>query len=285
MYKEAIKQFKNQLNTFSLLKDSSWLTFLEEHSELLFILPQVLIILMGMAFISITYMAYYQWYLREQKEQQLKRLKAYVNPHFISNSLNAIEYLINYDKKKEASRALVHFARFYRLLLNNFQLSENNLHNELTQIKHFLALQQLRFRGKFNYFLEVDPAINLKAVLIPTMLLQPYLENAIWYGLKPKKSTGNLLISLKKERNHLICEITDDGIGRAAALVLQDKSVLKQLRTDKQFTKERLIAPKLKKGVEVEMEDLFDLDQKPIGTKVIIRLQLSTQKLTKKQAL
>jgi tetratricopeptide (TPR) repeat protein len=140
--------------------------------------------------------------LQRQQNKRLKAemeaLRAQINPHFISNSLNAIESLVNLGNTKAASKYLVHFSRLSRQILTGSRASMTSLSSELKTLDHFLALEQLRFRDKLTYKIKLDDSINGDQVEVPAMILQPYAENSIWHGIKPKPDGGHVQVDVKK---------------------------------------------------------------------------------------
>jgi len=205
---------------------------------------------------------------------KMEALRAQINPHFIANSLNAIESLVNLNKRKEASKYLVHFSRLSRRILNGSREAFISLAEELETLEHFLALEQLRFRDKLDYRIELSEQVNTKLIEVPAMIMQPYVENAIWHGIKPKTDTGFLKISIEKNIKHLICVIEDNGIGRAKSKALKENSVLKHKSQGMRISEERLEALGKMKGAKIKIIDLTDNKGMAIGTKVILRFPL-----------
>ncbi len=151
-----------------------------------------------------------------QMELELKSIYAQINPHFIFNSLNAALLMVSKNNMDEAYR---HISKFSRLLRSYIRSSRNriiSLEEESTNLRNYIELQQVRFDGRFSYEIIASPGINLTEVNIPSLLLQPFVENAINHGLLPKKGNGNLKISfhLPAGENTLYCDIEDDGVGR-----------------------------------------------------------------------
>ena len=218
-----------------------------------------------------------QWQQQKRLKAKMEALRAQINPHFISNSLNAIESLVNLDQREAAAKYLIHFSRLARKILNNSRNPVTTLTDELQTLKHFLALEQLRFRDKLFFEINVDQSINSDLVEIPAMIMQPYLENAIWHGIKPKNGPGLLQIKVDKIGKSLTCIIEDDGIGRAKAAELKAASVLKQKSVGTKITEERLKLSKVK-GAKVEMIDLYNEKGEPRGTRVLIRLPYKLKK-------
>lgn len=220
--------------------------------------------------------------LQQQQKRRLRArmeaLRAQINPHFISNSLNAIESLVNLDQKEAASKYLVHFSRLSRRILNSSREANTSLAGELETLKHFLALEQLRFRDKLSYSIEVEDGINPHLLEVPSMIMQPYVENAIWHGLKPKPTPGSLKVYVRQENKRLVCSIEDDGIGRDKSRELKEKSVLKRKSLGMQITEERLRANQKVRSGNVEIIDLKDAEGNALGTRVVLYLPLKTRK-------
>lgn len=212
---------------------------------------------------------------------QMEALRAQINPHFISNSLNAIENLVNMDQKEAAAKYLIHFSRLSRRILNGSREATTTLADELQTLEHFLALEQLRFRDKLNYEVQVSPGLNPGLVKIPAMILQPYVENAIWHGIKPKSGPGLLKVNVERVGKELVCTIEDDGIGRKKAGELKAASVLKQKSMGMKITQERIQIMGKVKGSQVQLQDLYDTQGQAMGTRVVIRLPFKLKKTPK----
>lgn len=148
-------------------------------------------------------------------ELELKAVYSQINPHFIYNTLNSALLLIHNGKIEEA---YTHVSKFSRLLRAYVRSSRNKyitVGEEVANLKNYIELQQARFRNKFLYKIEIDEDSPVKNVKIPSLLLQPFVENAINHGLTPKEGTGNLVIRfIESSENELTCIIEDDGIGR-----------------------------------------------------------------------
>ena len=145
---------------------------------------------------------------QKRLEARMEALRAQINPHFISNSLNAIESLVNLDKRKEAAKYIIHFSRLTRQILNGSREPLTTLDKELKTLEHFLALEQLRFRDKLNYEIELAEDLNPSMIRLPALILQPYIENAIWHGSKAQTIplvSYYLYPSQRKEPRQLKC--------------------------------------------------------------------------------
>ncbi|WP_321288643.1 histidine kinase [uncultured Sunxiuqinia sp.] len=149
------------------------------------------------------------------RETELKAIKAQMNPHFLFNSLNSIQNLINQQNIEAAN---LYLSRFARLLHAVLQYSENEfvpLADEIETLSLYVQLEKLRFNFEFN--LMVDPEIDIYNTFVPPLLFQPFIENAILHGLQQKEGDKNLTINIEERKSQLICMIADNGVGRTAA--------------------------------------------------------------------
>ena len=154
---------------------------------------------------------------KEIAESKLTALQAQMNPHFIFNSLNSINWYILKNKQAEASLYLTKFSKLVRLILDNSRDLSIPLDRELEALRLYLDLEAMRFDHKFEFEIQTDDEIDLEEVMIPPLILQPFVENAIWHGLMHKEDRGHLLIQIYPENGHLKCIVQDNGIGRRAA--------------------------------------------------------------------
>lgn len=200
---------------------------------------------------------------------EMKALKAQMNPHFLFNSLNSIKSLILKTKEKEASEYLSKFSTLLRSILNNSEKQKIRLNEEIEALKLYTDLEALRFASDFNYQIQMDKTIDSSFIRIPPLLLQPFVENAIWHGLLPKTS-GNpkLNINIIRKEDFLFFEIEDNGVGRKKAATLPKQENEKSMGID--ITKRRIQL--LHEENDIEIIDLVDHQQKALGTKVVIKL-------------
>lgn len=206
-------------------------------------------------------------------ELELQALQAQMNPHFVFNSLSAIQYFIAANEKRQADHYLSKFAMLMRQFLESSKSRYLNLHQELHLIKLYIELEQMRFPDRFQCEIEVASDINPYTTLIPTMLLQPFVENAINHGLFHKMKNGKLSLNIVKNENQaLICRLEDNGIGRAGAKGIQQKTGKTYRSRSTQITNERLHALRVIEGYDVNIEviDLTHADGSAAGTRVII---------------
>ena len=149
---------------------------------------------------------------------QLTALRAQMNPHFIFNALNSIQQFILQGNADEANRYLACFSKLQRDILHHCDQHLITLEKEIEMLQLYLQLEQLRFQGDFDFSIEVNDDIDANEIRIPPMLLQPFVENAIWHGLMPVKEQRQVQISFRSEGDDiLLCVVQDNGIGRAAA--------------------------------------------------------------------
>lgn len=146
-------------------------------------------------------------------QSEIKALRAQMNPHFVFNSLNSIQHFIFSNKKEEANEYLSEFSRLIRMILDNSQNNFITVAEEIEFLTVYLKLEQLRLQHKFNFYFECQADQQIQELLLPSMLLQPFIENAIIHGIAPKKGSAEICISFKLKENGFQCTIEDDGIG------------------------------------------------------------------------
>ena len=147
-------------------------------------------------------------------ELETKMLRSQMNPHFIFNSLNSIQKYIWENKEEDAAEYLANFAKLIRAILENSRKENVTLKEEMDVMKLYVDLEHRRSNGGFDYTIKADPNLFEKNIMIPPLIMQPFIENAIWHGLNKKDEKGNLLIKVFEEDAKLICVVDDDGVGR-----------------------------------------------------------------------
>ncbi|MCL5244280.1 histidine kinase [Cellulophaga sp. 20_2_10] len=200
-------------------------------------------------------------------EQSLLRVQ--MNPHFIFNTLAAIQ---NVTLDQDPIKSSNYIAKFSKLIRQNFDYvrkEEITLEQEISMIGNYIETQQLRFHNSFVYQLDLATDQDIKSLKVPPMLLQPFLENAIEYGLKDKKSGGVLTLQIFKENNALCFVVTDNGIGRSHQAKEQKKST--ELHATDIFI-ERLKLRKKGEEKTFKIEDLYNLERQAVGTKVSFKI-------------
>ena len=215
---------------------------------------------------------------RRFDQMKLQALRAQMNPHFIFNSLNSIQHFINSNEKREANRYLSKFAKLMRLTLDNSKKQGVSLTAELNALTLYLELEKLRFEDKFIFEIEVENDVEQDSTIIPSMLIQPYIENAILHGFNKLNRLGEIQIHIKKEQNHIVCSITDNGIGRDASRALQLKSQIKRNHQSAglTLTSERLSTfnEYYKEQLKVDISDLKNELNEPTGTLVVLSIPI-----------
>ncbi|WP_020537468.1 sensor histidine kinase [Lewinella cohaerens] len=240
---------------------------------------QLMIGLTALLTVGVLFVIFLQRLQNHRLKAEMAALRAQINPHFISNSLNAIEHLVNKGEARKASKYLVHFSRLTRQILNGSANNIISLAQELKTLKHFLALEQLRFSDKLTFNIEYDPNIPTEDIATPALILQPYLENAILHGIKPKPEGGHINLWVRQEEKVLKFVIEDNGIGREAARKQKEASVLQQQKSmGMDITQQRLKSLGRVKGPALQIEDLYHDNGVAAGTRVTLRLPLKLLK-------
>lgn len=203
----------------------------------------------------------------------LKSLRSQMNPHFIFNALNSVNHFVAQQDERTANKFLSEFSQLMRLVLENSQEDFIPLYKEQEILTLYLKLEHYRFRDKFDYEINIDENIAAESVEVPPMLIQPYIENAVWHGLRYKESKGKLVLNISQNDGFLVVEITDDGIGRKKSAELKTTNQRKHNSTGLKNIQERLliINKVYKTNYRVNIDDLVDGS----GTRVCIYLPLT----------
>ncbi len=212
---------------------------------------------------------------QKQKANQLlvlKSLRSQMNPHFIFNSLNSVNSFISKQDERSANKYLAEFSKLMREVLECSQQDFISLSKEIEILRLYLNLEHFRFNSHFDFSFEIDPAIQTEEFQIPPMLLQPFIENAIWHGLRYKKEKGQLDVSFKQKENHIEIVISDNGIGRENSKKTKTLNQMKMKSTGIANAKNRLeiINDVFKKNLEISIEDM----DKQSGEGTIVQLKL-----------
>lgn len=211
------------------------------------------------------------------KELEVQALRSQMNPHFIFNCLNAINRFILSHETEAASDYLTKFSRLMRMIMNHSRHSLITLAEEVEILELYLGMEVLRFKNAFDYRIVVEEDIDTDYVRIPPLLLQPFVENAIWHGLMHKEERGELFIGMRTEGDTLICTIRDNGIGRKRAAALKSKSAEKHKSMGLQITAERLalLTGAGEAGHFFHIEDLYDPSGNAAGTMVVLTIKIA----------
>jgi ligand-binding sensor domain-containing protein/anti-sigma regulatory factor (Ser/Thr protein kinase) len=203
-------------------------------------------------------------------------LSKQMNPHFIFNSLNSIQYYILKNDKISSNKYLTKFANLMRIILDNSQHQTIPIKDELSALSLYIELESLRFEDKFEYSIVVDEKIDTTYFCIPPLLIQPYVENAIWHGLMHKVDKGILKIEMQLDEKIIVCTIEDNGIGRDKANEIRKSQNRKYESKGTNITGDRLRLINTLNNIKMDVHyfDLHDTDGKPCGTKVMISFPL-----------
>jgi LytS/YehU family sensor histidine kinase len=210
----------------------------------------------------------------QASELEMQALRAQMNPHFIFNSLNSINRFILQNNKAQASEYLTKFSKLVRMILQNSQASLISLESELESLELYLEIEALRFDYHFAYKISAPKDMDIEMLKVPPLIIQPYVENAIWHGLMHKDEKGQLDIEVSQEDNYLSIKITDDGIGRKQSAALASKSATKHKSMGLRITADRIAMLQNSNGTEspVTINDLVNADGSAAGTEVIIKM-------------
>lgn len=207
------------------------------------------------------------------REMEIKALKAQMNPHFIHNALNSIQSLIINNKGNEASHYISKFARLLRQVLENADAHLITLDKELYSLQLYVDLEMLRMNTVIAYEEHIDENIVASQIKIPPLILQPFVENALWHGLSNKQGEKKIILSIKEEEGWIICTITDNGIGRKQAAVAGSVFPEGSFSKAVHITTERLADFNQSPGtVPVSFIDLTE-EGRAAGTTVIVRIK------------
>jgi len=210
-------------------------------------------------------------------ETEMTALRAQMNPHFIFNCLNSIKLYTIENDSATASEYLTKFSQLIRLVLENSRSEKVTLEKEIETLKLYIEMEAMRFKNKVRYCVKIDKNIDAAYIEIPPLLIQPYVENAIWHGLMHKKEGGLVNIHIAIEDEHLLhVEISDNGVGRAMAEEYKSKSVTKQKSFGLKMTSERIdvINQLYQTNTSVKIIDEKDASNNACGTKVIIKIPI-----------
>jgi two-component system LytT family sensor kinase len=213
---------------------------------------------------------------RKISEVTQANLRQQMNPHFIFNTLNSIQYYMYQHDKLATNNYLTKFSSLMRKVLENSQHTSVPLRDELDALNLYLELEMIRFKDKFDYKIEVDEEIDILLYKVPTMLIQPYVENSICHGLMPGESKGSLKIDLSLENDYISCTIEDNGIGREAAQEKKRKSENNHNSLGTQIVTSRLDLVNALYGTSLKTiyTDLKNENSEPMGTRVEIQIPI-----------
>ncbi|MBP6698625.1 MAG: histidine kinase [Flavobacteriales bacterium] len=207
---------------------------------------------------------------KEAAHLETQALRSQMNPHFIFNALNSINAFVQKNEPDKAAAFLSRFARLMRLVLENSRQSEVPLKDDLEALDNYLHLERARSGEKFDYTILVDPTIDQDEVHVPPLVIQPFVENAIWHGMAGKEEKGHITLSVQRRGSELVMAIEDDGVGRHAPKVTSQETTQKKTSLATTITKARLDLVQKQKGKPAGFK-YIDLPQ---GTRVELSLPI-----------
>ena len=205
-------------------------------------------------------------------------LRQQMNPHFIFNTLNSIQYYMYQHDKLATNNYLTKFSSLMRKVLENSQHTAVPLRDELDALNLYLELEKIRFKDKFDYNINIDEEIDAILYKVPTMLIQPYVENSICHGLMPSEGKGMVKIDLELKKDYISCVIEDNGIGRQAANEKKTGSEKNHNSLGTQIVSSRLDLVNTLYGTSLKTiyTDLKNENGESEGTRVEIHIPLLT---------
>jgi len=202
-------------------------------------------------------------------ETEMKALKAQMNPHFLFNSMNSIKGLILKQEARKASEYLTKFSVLLRGILSNSEKRYILLATELETLRLYIELEALRFTREIDYQIEYSSDIDVDFISVPPLVIQPFVENAIWHGLLPKKEGKNILqIKIERDGDFILCTIEDNGVGRSSTAQAKNLTAHKSMGIGITRKRIELIHPEN----AVQIIDLKNEAGQRIGTRVILRI-------------
>ena len=207
-------------------------------------------------------------------ELEAKALRAQMNPHFIFNCMNSIKSLIQQNENEKSVTYLTTFSKLIRNLFNSADKKDISLYDEIETCKLYLQLEAMRFDTKFSFAVHADENIDLKSVQVPALIIQPFIENAIWHGITPHNSGGHVSLNVFRKDGVIEIVIDDDGIGREASSQNKSASGLAHQSKGVNLTQTRLELNNLlqQRQAKLEVIDKKDEDGIATGTTVIIKI-------------
>ena len=231
----------------------------------------------GLVLISFLVFFMYRYIKQQQLNNNLlalRTLRSQMNPHFIFNALNSVNSFIATNDERTANRYLSDFSKLMRSVLENSEEDFIPLSKEIELLKLYTKLEHFRFQDKFDYSFNVDSSVAVDDYVIPPMLLQPYVENAVWHGLRYVEEKGDLFISIRQNDDVLKITIEDNGIGRERSKALKTVNQNKQVSKGMGNIEKRvsILNTMYQDKIGVSVEDL----KHNSGTRVTVTLKKST---------
>lgn len=212
---------------------------------------------------------------KELLELEARALRAQMNPHFIYNCLNSMKALIQADHKTDAINYLTTFSKLIRTLFQHSDKRQITLYDELGTCQMYTKLEAMRLGEKLTYSFQIDPDVDLKSLMVPALIIQPFIENAIWHGVVPKDHGGRVDVTVEGNEHVIVCIVEDNGIGRKLSKQHAPDPAMNHESRGVHLSQKRLDIQKIlsETSADIEIIDKHD-DNVSLGTKVIITFNL-----------
>jgi len=237
--------------------------------------------LLGIILVSIVFTVYdrHKQLKQEKKILTLEQdmLRVQMNPHFIFNSLNSIKLYIINNEKENAVYYLNKFAKLIRKILMASSEREIPLSNELDTMELYMNIENIRFSNAIEFNILIDKNVNASNIKVPSLILQPFIENALWHGLSSKEEDKKIEVKVEKnKKRHITISITDNGVGRKVSKEINKQKTLKPKSFGIELTKERLenFSERYTNMYNIKIEDLHDKLGNASGTKVVLDIPI-----------
>ena len=212
---------------------------------------------------------------KELLELEAQALRAQMNPHFIYNCMNSIKALIQNNEKRQSIEYLTSFSKLMRTLFQNSDKRQISLYDEIETCRLYVQLESMRLNGKLKYEFIIEPDLDLKSVMVPAMIVQPFIENAIWHGIVPKDG-GVINVSVKRNEDNITCEVDDDGIGRERSRLNKPFSQVTHVSKGVHLSRQRLDLEKVLNHNYSSIEIIDKVKNNlATGTRVILTFNLN----------
>jgi hypothetical protein len=217
------------------------------------------------------------WTVARMAELEQMALRSRMNPHFIFNSLNSIQLFVLEKDIRGANEYITHFSRLIRQTLDISARAEISVQDEVNYLSTYLELEKRRFEDAFDYDIFVDGFIDRQTQMIPSMILQPYVENAILHGIAHREDRqGHIRVSIRSDGKYLVCTVEDNGVGRERAAQLKRKEPNPYPSRGMEMTARRIdiLNRTLKEPIDAVIEDVAEEGSRGEGTRVVVRFPL-----------
>jgi len=209
-------------------------------------------------------------------EAQLTALQAQMNPHFIFNALNSIKRMILDNENRNASRYLSRFAQMIRLTLNHSKETFVTLQETIEYLYAYLDMEQLRFGSSFSYIIETTGLPDEEEINIPTLMIQPLVENAIWHGLMHRQGDKKIVIRFEQYNDMVTCIIEDNGIGIHASRKMKQENKRPSVGLENLRNRIKIMNEKYNMNCSLGITDLSETDNSLTGTRVVLKFKILT---------